>query len=205
MNPHFMFNALNSIQDFILLNDKVSANTYLGKFSDLMRMVLDMSNKPDISLSNELKALNLYLQLESIRFEDTLKYKITTSENLDPTEWQLPSMIIQPFVENAIKHGLLHKRQNRELSIMFNRKPDTNILQVCIEDNGVGRKEAERIKKNRMKQHESFATGATDQRLKLLNMDDRKQIQINYTDLEDEAGNATGTKVEIEITLKPIS
>jgi len=204
MNPHFMFNALNSIQDFILLNDRVSANSFLGKFSDLMRMVLEMSNQTNISLANELKALHLYLELEAIRFEDSMKYSVTTSENLDPTEWELPSMIIQPFVENAIKHGLLHKRSDKKLSINFNRFTESNLLLVTIEDNGVGRREANRISQNRQKQHTSFATGATDERLKLLNKDAKKQIQIKFTDLEDADGNACGTKVEIQITLKAI-
>lgn len=204
MNPHFMFNALNSIQDFILLNDKVSANTYLGKFSDLMRMVLDMSNKSSISLANEIKALHLYLELEAVRFEDSMEYVVNTSENLDPNEWELPSMIIQPFVENAIKHGLLHKRQNRKLRIEFSKKTDSNLLNVRIEDNGVGRKEAERINKNRVKQHTSFATGATDQRLRLLNQEGKKQIQIEYTDLINDKGEAIGTVVELEIGMKAI-
>lgn len=204
MNPHFMFNALNSIQDFILQNDRVSANTFLGKFSDLMRMVLEMSNKPFITLENELKALQLYLELEAIRFEDTLTYNIVTSDNLDYTEWELPSMIIQPFVENALKHGLLHKRNHRELKVSFSRDAHSSILKVQVEDNGVGRQEAERLKSNRMKKHASFATGATDQRLRLLNLDSKKRVHMQYIDLKDSSGNPSGTRVELEIQMTAI-
>lgn len=200
MNPHFMFNALNSIQDFILLNDKVSANTYLGKFSDLMRMVLDMSNRQTITLANEIKALQLYLDLEAVRFEDTLHYEVKIAGDLDPAEWELPSMIIQPFVENAVKHGLLHKRTDRRLKVEFTKSPDAGMLHVMIEDNGVGRAEAQRINSNRQRRHTSFATGATDRRLKLLNQDKNK-VQIRYTDLHDEHGQPCGTRVELDIDM----
>ena len=201
MNPHFMFNALNSIQDFILLNDKKSANMYLGKFSDLMRMVLDMSNKPYISLTNELKAINLYLELEALRFEDSMAYQVHISDELDIYDWQIPSMIIQPFVENAVKHGLLHKRSNRQLNLHFSLSENENTLQVVIEDNGIGRREAERINQNRGNRHESFATGATQQRLSLLNRNSKNNIKIQYIDLKDKNDTDCGTKVIIQIPL----
>lgn len=205
MNPHFMFNALNSIQDFILLNDKSSANIYLGKFSDLMRMVLDMSNQTHITLSNELKALNLYLELEALRFEDSLEYKVNIDENLDLSDWKIPSMIVQPFVENAIKHGLLHKRNNRRLTIDFAKPGDAPVLVVTIADNGIGRKEAERINNTRGNRHTSFATGATQRRLQLLNLNNRDNIKIVYNDLADDNGNAAGTSVQIQIPLTSVT
>lgn len=202
MNPHFMFNALNSIQDFILLNDKVNANVYLGKFSDLMRMVLDMSNRPAVTLANEIKALQLYLELEALRFEDSFTYHIEVGENLEPSEWKLPGMIIQPFVENAIKHGLLHKRGDRRLHVSFRLSEENRQLQVTIEDNGIGRAEAGRINSNRVQRHTSFATGATSRRLMLLNKD-KNQIQIRYTDLMNDTGKPAGTRVELRIDLTP--
>lgn len=202
MNPHFMFNALNSIQDFILTNDKKSANIYLGKFSDLMRLILDMSNQSHVTLANELKALNLYLELESVRFENTLEYKLTIAPDIDITDWQLPSMIIQPFVENAFKHGLLHIRNNRKLEIDFKLKD--KLLYVTITDNGIGRSESERINKEREKKHTSFATGATNRRLELLNKKENQKIQIKYTDLRNEQGQPSGTKAELIITLIPV-
>jgi len=201
MNPHFIFNALNSIQDFILLNDKKNANVFLGKFSDLMRLILQMSSKPTIPLSTELKAINLYLELESLRFEDTFTYKIDISPSIEPADWEVPSMIIQPFVENAIKHGLLHKRSDRKLYIKFSTNPSMTLLEVEIEDNGIGRKAAEKINLTKTNRHESFATGATEKRLKLLNQNITSSIEIEYDDLIDKQGISSGTKVKIKIPL----
>ncbi len=200
MNPHFMFNALNSIQDFILLNDKTSANTFLGKFSDLMRLVLDMSNQSHISLAHELKAINLYLELEALRFEDSMEYTLNIDEELDVSDWKIPSMIIQPFVENAIKHGLLHKRSNRKLNIIF-KQGNGSMLSVIIEDNGIGRKEAERINNSKGSRHTSFATGATQKRLALLNQNASENIRIKYEDLSDENGAPSGTRVTLSIPM----
>ena len=107
MNPHFIFNALNSIQEYILTNEKKLANSFLGKFSDLMRLYLDMSNKKSVSLAEEIKAMQLYLELEAMRFEDSFEFNLHVDENLHTDDIQIPPMIIQPYVENAIKHGLL--------------------------------------------------------------------------------------------------
>lgn len=200
MNPHFMFNALNSIQDFILLNNKESANEYFGKFSDLMRLVLDMSNQQEISLSKEIEALRLYLELEALRFDDNFEYTFEWDSELDASEWFLPSMIIQPFVENAIKHGLLHKTNDRKLKIELHR--NLNMLQVIIKDNGIGRVASERINANRQKRYTSFATGATVKRLNLLNQEYKNQIAVNIRDLVDENNVALGTEVELVIPVK---
>lgn len=203
MNPHFMFNALNSIQDFILLNDKKSANMYLGKFSDLMRLILDMSNQLHVLLTHEFKALKLYLELESLRFEESFTYEIVEDKNLDPSEWKIPSMIIQPFVENAIKHGLLHKRGERKLWVYFDKKEDENTLKVVIKDNGIGRKAAEQINLSKSNRHQSFATGATERRLTLLNQNIANNIEITYQDILDSNQNPSGTSVTINIPLIP--
>ncbi|MBL7812230.1 MAG: histidine kinase [Bacteroidetes bacterium] len=204
MNPHFMFNALNSIQDFILLNDKTSANTFLGKFSDMMRLVLDMSNQADIPVSAELRAIQLYLDLESLRFEENFTYNIQVDPTLDITDWRIPSMIIQPFVENAIKHGLLHKRGTRELDIQFAPGPRPSTLKVTIEDNGVGRKEAGRIQASRVNRHSSFATGATQRRLELLNRNQPDFITLKYDDLLDTGNQPAGTRVTLIIPMNSI-
>jgi len=203
MNPHFMFNALNSIQDFILLNDKKSANMYLGKFSDLMRLILDMSNQLHVLLSHEFKALKLYLELESLRFEDSFSYEIIDDKNLDPSEWKIPSMIIQPFVENAIKHGLLHKRGERKLWVYFDKKENENTIKVVIKDNGIGRKAAEQINLSKSNRHQSFATGATERRLNLLNQNIDNNIEITYEDMLDTNQIVSGTSVTINIPLIP--
>jgi Histidine kinase/Y_Y_Y domain/Two component regulator propeller len=202
MNPHFMFNALNSIQEFILLNEKRQANMYMGKFADLMRMTLDMSNKPEVLLEDEIKMLELYLELEALRFEEQFRYSIQVDETVDKTHIHLPAMLIQPNVENAIKHGLLHRQDEKRLSIHFSMK-DEYTLYCTVTDNGIGRKRSGEINEQRQKKHTSFATGATQKRLELLNHGKQYPISIVYHDLADKHGSAAGTMVEINIPLQP--
>ncbi len=198
MNPHFMFNALNSIQEFILTNDKRKANMYMGKFADLMRMTLDMSNKKLVYLDDEIKVLELYLELEALRFEEHFTYEIIAEDNIRNAEIQLPSMLIQPYVENAIKHGLLHKQGEKELSVHF--KIETkNILSCSIIDNGIGRKRSNEINAMRKVKYTSFATGATQKRLELLNYERQSSIAVLYDDFTAANGNDEGTKVTIKI------
>ncbi len=199
MNPHFMFNALNSIQSLVFQNDKKQANMFLGKFSDLMRMVLDLSNRQFVSLSEELRLLNLYLELEALRFEDELKYFIEVASDIQTDQIEIPSLLIQPYVENAIKHGLLHKKNNCRLTIVIKKDTQPNVLLVTVSDNGVGRQEAENIKKRRGINHISFATGANEKRLELLNFGKQKYIGVEIADKQDSYGNATGTAVTIRI------
>ena len=198
MNPHFMFNALNSIQEFILTNDKRAANMYMGKFADLMRMTLDMSNKNEISLEDEIKMLELYLQLEALRFEEKFHYSISLGEKVNPADIYLPSMLIQPYVENAVKHGLLHIQSEKELTIIFGMEHN-NILTCTITDNGIGRKRSSEMNDMRQKRYTSFATGATQKRLELLNHERTSAIAVTYDDLHDTKGNAAGTKVILKI------
>lgn len=199
MNPHFMFNALNSIQEFILLNDKKQANMYMGKFADLMRMTLDMSNKKEVTLEEEIKTLQLYLELEALRFEDNFHYNLIVDENIDKENIHLPAMLIQPNVENAIKHGLLHKNGERKLELHFFL--ENHILSCIVTDNGIGRRRSGEINAQRLRKHTSFATGATQKRLELLNHDRPQPITVDYEDLFDEHGNANGTRVLIRIPL----
>ncbi|HAS41790.1 MAG TPA: hypothetical protein DCS93_15025 [Microscillaceae bacterium] len=199
MNPHFIFNALNSIQEFILLNEKRLANAFLGKFADLMRLTLDMSNEQQVSLLEELKVLRLYLELEAIRFEDTFYYTIEIDQYVDPEEILIPSMLIQPYVENAIKHGLLHKKTDRRLWIRFFLSKDQEMLCCEVEDNGIGRKRSWELKSKRKTRHKSFAMSATQKRLELLNYGRKNLILISIDDLEDTKGEALGTKVHLKI------
>jgi Histidine kinase/Y_Y_Y domain/Two component regulator propeller len=200
MNPHFMFNALNSIQEFILLNDKKQANMYMGKFADLMRMTLDMSNKQAVVLEDEIKMLELYLELEALRFEEHFNYTIRVDDSVDKENIHLPAMLIQPNIENAVKHGLLHKVGEKQLDIHFSIK-NNHILCCTITDNGIGRKRSGEINAQRLNKHTSFATGATQKRLELLNHNSKQPIELTYEDLYDDHGNATGTKVTIHIPL----
>lgn len=201
MNPHFIFNALNSIQDFIFSNDKNNANAYLGKFSDLMRLTLDMSQEDKVSLTDELKSLNLYLELENIRFSHELEYNIVVDPKIDSDQIFIPPLLVQPYIENALKHGLLHKKSHRVLVVQFSYKTMNNSLCCSIEDNGIGREKSQDMKRFKPQRHRSFATSATQKRLELLNSSNDKAISVNYTDKKDVFGNSLGTKVEIEISL----
>jgi sensor histidine kinase YesM len=200
MNPHFLYNALNTIQSYIYSSDKENASIYLGKFSDLTRSILDMSNKETVTLNEEIKALELYLDLEKLRFEDTLNYTIAIEDNVD-TEWiHIPSMLIQPYVENAIKHGLLHKSKNRILSLSF--KIEDNALHVTIDDNGIGREKSMELNKQKNKQHTSFALDANKKRLEILNHGISSNIVLKITDKINENNFSLGTKVELFIPIK---
>jgi hypothetical protein len=206
MNPHFIFNALNSIQEFILLNEKRLANEYLGKFADLMRLTLDMSTQTEVSLADEVRHLELYLALEKLRFED-LDYRVELPSNLAIYEINIPAMLIQPYLENALKHGLLHKKDDRQLWLRFyiqqtldNNNPLNSKYLVCeIEDNGIGRKKSEELKQNRPQKHKSFATTATQKRLDLLNHHRKPPILLIIEDLTDQIGQARGTKISLKI------
>ena len=201
MNPHFMFNALNSIQEFIILNDKQQANIYLGKFADLMRMILDMSNKDLVSFDNELVSLKLYLELEALRFESQFKYHITVDESVNSIGIYMPPMLIQPYVENAVKHGLLHKKGNKNLSILFVMS-SANVLTCKINDDGIGRKRSGEINLKQHNKHNSFATGATQKRLDLLNVQQNTNISVLYNDLVAHNDIPLGTEVIINIPIQ---
>lgn len=199
MNPHFLFNALNSIQEMIMVNEKNRAGQYLGKFADLMRMYLNQSRKKSIVLSQELDALKLYLDLEKVRFEDSLNIQFEVASNLDVEAVSIPPMLIQPYVENAFKHGLLHKEKHRLLQIHFKYQSTTNLVLCIIEDNGVGRAKSAEINRQRDLYHESFSTSATQNRLDLLNYNKKYPIQVEILDLKDGHGKASGTKVILQI------
>ena len=202
VNPHFIFNALNSIQEYIILNKKNEASDYLGKFADLIRTYLSHSDTGVISLQEEIESLRMYLDLESLRFEDTLSYEMHISGMLNKETTHIPTMLIQPYVENALKHGLLHKKENRKLIVSFANSEGNNI-QCIIEDNGVGRKKAKEFQENRPALHKSFAAKATEERLNLLNYGKDKKIGVEILDLYDENNLAIGTKVLLSIpTLK---
>jgi LytS/YehU family sensor histidine kinase len=199
MNPHFLFNALNTIQSYIYQNDKQNASQYLGKFSELTRMILEMSNREKVSLSEEIKALKLYLELEQLRFEEKLKYEIFISKNVDEEMIHIPSMLIQPYLENAIKHGLLHKKDNWLLHVLFEKNEHTLI--VKIDDNGIGRKRSQELQKLKLKQHQSFAMSANEKRLEILNKGLQKPIALQIVDKINESGDATGTTIVLHIPI----
>lgn len=195
MNPHFIFNALNSIQEYIIINEKNLASTYLAKFAQLIRAYLDHSSQGMISIYEEIECLKSYLELEKLRFEEKLKYEIkVNSINCDI---KIPTMLIQPYVENALKHGLLHKKNNRFIKIEFSHNQLENEVICVVLDNGVGREKASELNKNK---HKSFATKANLNRLELLNKERDKNIGVIIEDLY-ENNNPTGTKVTLRIPI----
>ena len=199
MNPHFIFNALNSIQDYIVLNQKNLASDYLGKFADLIRNYLHFSDTGFISIQDEVHNLNLYLELEKLRFEEELEYTFQVDDAANSDDIYIPTMLIQPYVENALKHGLLHKKDNRRLQISI-CKPSDNIIECIIEDNGIGRVKSKKINQKRITQHKSFALKATTERLDLLNYGREKKIGVEIIDLL-ENNEAIGTKVLLKIPI----
>ncbi len=198
MNPHFIFNALNSIQEFIITNNKDLASDYLGEFADLIRTYLDQSTKNTILLSEEINTLKQYLSIEKIRFEDDLTYHINVAFNHNLSQIYIPTMLIQPYVENALKHGLLHKKGKGTLSINFTEK--SNYIICTIMDNGVGREKVKEIQKKRMKKYNSFALKASETRLNLLNQGKQNKISIHINDLYKNK-QSIGTQVIIKIPI----
>ena len=200
MNPHFIFNALNSIQEYIILNEKNLASDYLGKFADLMRNYLHQSDAGTITLQEEVESLEMYLELEALRFGEDLNYTIETAKDIATESLQIPTMLVQPYAENALKHGLLHKKGQRNLKVTFSQ-PNEKTLRCTIIDNGIGRKAAAALKDRRGNTHKSFATQANENRLDLLNYKKNKQIGVDITDLHDPLENPIGTKVTLDIPL----
>lgn|GEM_PF-3847134 len=196
MNPHFIFNSLNSIQSFILQNDKLSANIYLSKFAGLMRKVLENSQHHLITFEKEIEVLTLYIELEEQRFDNKFNCSWIIDPTIDIVSHKLPPLILQPYIENAIWHGLLHKDGDRMLTISLMKNADQLIC--TIEDNGIGRVAAMAISKNKSN-HESLGTKITQKRIDLINSLNKSGIGVQYFDLYNNEGLANGTKVELTI------
>jgi len=200
MNPHFIFNTLNSIQYYMYQHDKLATNNYLTKFSSLMRKVLDNSQHTSVPLADELNALNLYLELESLRFKDKFDYTINVDEEIDPLMHKIPTMLIQPYVENSICHGLIPMEGKGYVNIDLKLKDD--FILCTIEDNGIGREAAkERNQKREGNNHNSLGTRITASRLDLVNELYGTTLHTIYTDLRNEKGEPSGTRVEIHIPI----
>ena len=197
MNPHFIFNALNSIKKFVIANEPDNAEKYLGKFSRLIRSILDNSQRGMVTVEKELQLLKLYLDLEQLRFGSKLQYSIEVDEKIHTTDTEIPSMIVQPFVENAMLHGIMHKDDGGKVMISFRQHNDW--LEIIIEDNGVGRKKSAEYKSENGEAHHSVGVSIAIKRLEALKKNDDTPAGIVIIDLEDQAGNATGTRIEIAI------
>lgn len=201
MNPHFVFNALNSIQEVFFLGDKRLANKHLARFSTLIRNILQLSGQASVLLHEEVNMLQEYLSLEALRFGDSFSYTIDIDDAVDVYNLDVPPMIMQPFVENAIKHGLMHKEGAQMLHLNIRYDEPSNTLHICVADNGVGRKASADINQYRQG-HQSFATTALQKRFEYLNMNSNLQYGFEYVDLYDAEQNAIGTEVHISIPVK---
>jgi LytS/YehU family sensor histidine kinase len=200
MNPHFIFNCLNAINHFILVNEVNTASDYLTKFSRLIRIVLDNSFRKYIFLSEELESLRLYIELEQIRFDHHFSFDISLKEVSDMDNIVIPPMLLQPFVENAIWHGLMYKEGSGTLDVELTK--ENEILICTITDNGIGRKRSAELKSTLSINKKSLGMNITASRLHLLNEGMGNHIELQITDLSDNVGQAAGTRVVITIPIK---
>jgi tetratricopeptide (TPR) repeat protein len=195
MNPHFIFNALNSIQYYILSKETEYAYDYLAKFSKLIRQVLINSEQNTIALNKEIETLQLYIELEQRRLKNRFDFEINYADDFPAHDITIPTMLIQPFVENAIWHGIMNMPEEKKGKLTLNFNLNGKQLKISVEDNGIGRKEAALRKVNN--DYKSVGVMFTQKRLELLKAVSKQQSEIVITDLTDANGNATGTKVEI--------
>ncbi|MEO8762842.1 MAG: tetratricopeptide repeat protein [Ginsengibacter sp.] len=199
MNPHFIFNCLNSIKLYTTQNDTVAASEYLTKFSRLIRLVLENSRNERTTLSAELDALRLYMEMEAMRFKEKLKYTISIGKDVDMDYIEIPPLLLQPYVENAIWHGLMQKEHGGNIDIAVNMQPGESILVINITDDGIGRvKSAELMSKTATK-HKSYGMKVTSERIALINQIYKTGANVSIHDLVDNDGHPSGTQVTIQI------
>ncbi|MEI2750415.1 MAG: histidine kinase [Ferruginibacter sp.] len=203
MNPHFIFNCLNSIQQFVIEKDVEGANRFITGFASLIRQTLDNSGKSYITVAEEESFLHSYLDLEKSRFEDKFDYQITVAEAIRKDQVSLPPLLLQPYVENYIRHGIMHKKEGKgQINIRFELMDDYLVCQV--EDNGIGRQKAAAYKQHNRVNHESKGTSLTGQRINLMNKKRQSDILLDITDIFDNDGNIAGTKVTVRVPLLPL-
>jgi sensor histidine kinase YesM len=211
MNPHFIFNCLNSIKLYTLENDALTASEYLTKFSRLIRLVLENSRSEKVTLENELNTLELYIEMEAMRFKNKVKYHITVDEMIDPQYVEIPPLLLQPYVENAIWHGLMHKEEGGTVTIAVetqnlaslhqDSQNGATLLRVIITDDGVGRAASAELKSKSATKNKSFGLKMTSERIELINQLYKSKTQVQIHDLVDTEGNASGTRVIIKIPI----
>lgn len=202
MNPHFIFNCLNSIQKYILKNDQFNASQYLTKFSRLIRLILDQSNQNYILLSSELELLQLYVEMEQLRFDNSFQYLVRVEETVDPMTIEIPSLLIQPYIENAIWHGLLHKEENGKIELSLSKS--NGHLTVIVEDNGIGREKAKEFKSKQVLKNKSYGMKITEDRISIFNTLYNQQASHKVEDLRT-GSESSGTRVTITIPYRFIN
>ncbi len=199
INPHFIFNSLNSIKAYILKDRQLEASEYLTDFSTLMRAILQQSKVKFITLSEELETTLLYVKLENLRFENGFTFNFSIDESIDTDEILIPPMLFQPYLENAIKHGLMSKNDDRILNLSIKQKTKEELL-ITIDDNGIGREQASLQRKNTLK-HQSMGMSINDERVQLLGVTNDLHISIKIIDKKSNKGISEGTTVEINLPI----
>lgn len=202
MNPHFIFNSLNAIQNYIFKQDSLKAGNYLTQFSELIRMILDFSRKDYISVESEVRLLNTYLELQKLRFESKFDYAISIDEKIDTESIHIPPMLAQPFIENAIEHGIFYKKEKGRVDVRLYY--DNDLLVYEIEDDGVGMEEAMKLKNKLKSSYESLATVITKERMTTLNEQSKSNIEIEIIDKKNNAEGDSGVKVKFVVPFKEI-
>ena len=200
MNPHFIFNSLNSIKLYIINNEKENAVYYLNKFSKLIRKILATTREKEISLSDEIETMDLYVNIENIRFNNEIEFVVNTDRNLNLDTIKIPSLILQPFLENAIWHGLSSKKDNKKLNLTIEKENDSHV-KITITDNGIGRKRSAEINKQKLHKKNSIGIKLTEERLSNFAKDFQYNYSITFTDLYNEDKKSTGTEVSLKIPL----
>jgi LytS/YehU family sensor histidine kinase len=198
MNPHFLFNCLNSINRYIVKSDPKTASHYLTKFARLMRLILDNSASESITLEKEIQTLQLYIEMERMRFANAFEYTIEVEEGIEPDSLAIPSMLLQPYIENAIWHGLLHKEEGGHLWVRFSQ-PTEDLLTVEIEDNGIGRQKAKELKSKEAISNKSYGMQISQDRLFLIQELYGLKATVEVKDLRDGQGHDSGTKILVQL------
>ena len=200
MNPHFIFNALNSIKLFVIDNDKTKSTLYLNKFSKLIRKILDAPKVKKVSLADEIASMKLYMSLENIRFSNQIDFDVQVANNVDLYSIKIPSLVLQPFIENAIWYGLSSKKNNKKIRMSISRK-EKNSLIISIEDNGIGREKAIKINAKKSINREHNGLHLSKERLQNFYKGFKNKYLLVYTDLIDNKGKVIGTKVSLQLPL----
>lgn len=199
INPHFIFNSLSSIQHFITSDDRAAALKYLTKFSHLLRQVLESSISGNVLLREEVKLLRMYLELEALRFDQGFSFEIQVDDSLDMDTVEIPTMILQPLIENAVLHGLIPKSGEKKLTVSF--RLDSGMMEIKVEDNGIGREAAREMLKGKIRQNPSRGLSVTEQRLAVLREKHGWESSIQYHDLVDADGQPAGTCVILQLSV----
>jgi len=198
MNPHFIFNSLNSIENFMMRNEKRLASNYLNKFARLIRMILDSSRNELVPVSKDMEALQLYVDLEQLRFNHKFCYKALVDPLLLDGDYKVPALLIQPYVENAIVHGLAHSEKDN-LTLSVTASLEKEYIHYSIQDNGIGRRQSSLYNHQNKPNHKSVGLAITKERIQIFNRKHNADGLVTITDLFDEHDQPTGTRVDIMI------